>query len=835
MNKQIIFWLSLTTAIFYLPIANAQRVEWPLVLEHGGYLIYGTDEMGNRIPDFSYAGYKYGTVPLPTNDNLPSSKIRKVSPTPCTKESSPNPRLVCPDAQNIQAALNDTSIKVVELQSGRFQIDQTLIINRPVVLRGQGKGGDKRRDTILTSRIPGPDTSVITIDDSRNTGGWRMLEPQIYSSSNGPTTSVVKPIRVGDLVLHVADTSDLPVNAEIAIVQECNAPFLRAIGGDFIKHKTTDNWKCGKGKDVIFYRTIKAVNNNRITLDAPVYTNMALRFGGFNARVGIWKAEDAKKTDNVLIDNVGIESLRIDIQLPIDSPDFDVSRTDFDACHDYEKLHEIGNDDLKALCQNTNHARNAIEMTDVIDSWIRDVHTQHFSHAGISIKHSMRVTVRDSVANYMVGRYRSGGQGYNFTVGGYAQLILFKKNSAEWGRHNYVVNGGFNSSGIVFTNNKSKAANAASESHKEWIQGLLFDRHIEQAPSWPPNSKVILGLYNRGSNPFGPHRHSHGWAATHSVIWNASMPAKNEKYVVRVQSLPDSRSNSLDPHNYLIGARNAEVSTTIDTETTVDGDFPGAPGWVFSDRGFTTPTSLYEAQLRRRTNTTGAPQTIALTVELPIEKEEFTYVKAQIDKAVSLGTIKLDGKSYERGIGAHSRSKIRYHLNRQYTTFLTDVGLDDQRDGKDQNGNPICGSVTFSVFVDGKLRAQTPTMVNTSKTVRLVVDVSNANYLELVVGDGDGKSCGDHGDWANPRLIRAENDGCGNPRCEVTTANDSALIRWFGTCDAKDIYLRRYRGGSTIGHTVRNADQYTWNDHQQNDFYDASWYLSGQKKTAVCE
>src|ERR1700748_912203 len=37
----------------------------PPVAAKGGHLLYTPDEKGDRIPDFSYAGYKNGDIPLP--------------------------------------------------------------------------------------------------------------------------------------------------------------------------------------------------------------------------------------------------------------------------------------------------------------------------------------------------------------------------------------------------------------------------------------------------------------------------------------------------------------------------------------------------------------------------------------------------------------------------------------------------------------------------------------------------------------------------------------------------------------------------------------------------
>src|SRR5579883_941783 len=37
----------------------------PPVAARGGHMVYTPDQRGDRIPDFSYAGYKNGDIPLP--------------------------------------------------------------------------------------------------------------------------------------------------------------------------------------------------------------------------------------------------------------------------------------------------------------------------------------------------------------------------------------------------------------------------------------------------------------------------------------------------------------------------------------------------------------------------------------------------------------------------------------------------------------------------------------------------------------------------------------------------------------------------------------------------
>jgi hypothetical protein len=106
--------------------------------------------------------------------------------------------------------------------------------------------------------------------------------------------------------------------------------------------------------------------------------------------------------------------------------------------------------------------------------------------------------------------------------------------------------------------------------------------------------------------------------------------------------------------------------------------------------------------------------------------------------------LSLDGKSYGRGLGVHSDSKLVYDLGGQYLTFITDLGIDDEVGNK--------GGVVFKIYTDGTLVYNSGKMTGASKTQTAMVDVGGVKELWLVVDNaGDGYD-NDHADWANARL-----------------------------------------------------------------------------------
>lgn len=108
--------------------------------------------------------------------------------------------------------------------------------------------------------------------------------------------------------------------------------------------------------------------------------------------------------------------------------------------------------------------------------------------------------------------------------------------------------------------------------------------------------------------------------------------------------------------------------------------------------------------------------------------------------------IKLDGVAYAKGLGVHAGSEITVALNGQYTTFLADVGVDDEV--------ADLGSIVFQVLADNAVVFDSGTMTGATPKKPVSVSVAGKQQLKLVVTDaGDGIGS-DHGDWAGARLVK---------------------------------------------------------------------------------
>jgi hypothetical protein len=471
----------------------------------GDKLQYPADDEQNRIVDFSYAGYRYGEEPLPEAED-----VEQVSPVDGD------------DTQSIQSAIDRVAALpldergmrgAVKLAAGTYQVSGVIRVNADgVVLRGSGNGADESEDTILqiSGNTPSARTGVVL-----GTGDG---SPWDRGTGVPITTEFVQ---VGSKSFEVEDVSAFVVGDEVVVRHPSSQAWLDAIdGGDT---GSDPAWTAGS-KDLIWVRRVVSISGSELTLDAPIFNHL-----------------DSALTTSVVhpISNkntrsrVGLEDLRVDIQT-------------------------AGGEDEA-------HAADAVGVVGAEDSWVRNVVTLHFTHAGIFTSGALRITVRDSVAIEPVG-VRTGGRFYNFDAEGQSQLVLFTECEARDGRHNMISNGTQTTSGIVFHRIHSEGAGSDSEGHRQWSQALLFDNvHGDSAGD--------VQLITRGDWGTG-----HGWASAHSVIWSNTG-------VSRAQKPPTAQ-------NYAF--------SSVGTFST-NNPFPGPTGeYEVKSDGDLFPESLYEAQLCER-------------------------------------------------------------------------------------------------------------------------------------------------------------------------------------------------------------------------------------------
>lgn len=423
-------------------------------------LQYKTDAEGNRIPDFSYVGYRYGATP-PGADKVPAKKT--LSPSGGD------------DTAKIQAAIDAVGAMpknqlgfrgAVVLQAGTYTTSSPVHLPHDgVVLRGAGP------TTIIKSTRSGKDKAVFILG-VKNAGDsdWKS---EVANSRSAITSGDVP---IGSRSFKVSDPGKFKVGDLVVVEHKPKAAWFAAIGDGGTA--SDPGWS---GLDPFIARHIRTVTaiqsaGKTITVDAPFYMRMRQE----HAHLAMFKYNPAS-TPNKVHQKIGIEDMKIDIQT------------------------SGGADE--------SHTESAVRFHGVIDGWARKVSAYHFSESGFYVTRSTRISVLSCVADEPVSPIE-GGKRYNFNSSDGAQQILFKDSIAGWGRHGFVSNGRMSASGLVVVGGTLRNNYTGSEGHRHWTTGMLFDASKVESLATSADAHGFCA-YNRGS--WGT---SHGWGSANSVLWN---------------------------------------------------------------------------------------------------------------------------------------------------------------------------------------------------------------------------------------------------------------------------------------------------------------------------
>lgn len=400
-------------------------------------LTYVADAGGNRIPDFSYAGYHRGEAPIP---DVPAA----IELAPIDGDNTKQIQDAI-DAVGLMPIGPDGLRGTVVLAAGTYDIAGTVELRHSgVVLRGAGDGEDAANNTILRATGDTPHQRVVVVVGSGDDNRW---EPELP----GTRTDIVSDlVQIGERQLEVADSGAFAVDDHVVIVHPCTDEWLAAVdhGG------TADDgpWTAGS-QPIVFKRQILAIDGPKLTIDAPVFNHLDRSLA--QSYIYALDRED-------IVTEVGVEDLRVDIVT-------------------------TGGED-------EDHAWTAIAMRGVEDGWVRRFTALHFGFAAVTVQTGTQLTIADSRGIDPVGII-TGGRMYNFDASG-GQQVLFTGCHASGGRHHYVSNGTTWTSGVVFHRSTSTGTHAPSEGHRRWSMGMLYDNIVESAPN--KEGMVVLGLYNRG-------------------------------------------------------------------------------------------------------------------------------------------------------------------------------------------------------------------------------------------------------------------------------------------------------------------------------------------------
>src|SRR5688500_13323456 len=233
--------------------------EWVFV-GSDGKLAYKTTAKGDRIMDFSHAGYMGGGVALP---DVPV----KATVKPTGGED---------DTAAIQAGIDQVAKRppdqngfrgAVLLAPGAFTCKDTLTLaTSGVVLRGSGSG-----DGGTTIKMVGLRHGAITIGSQRG----RQVDPGNEPRENSPATAPASAktsitdayVPAGTNAFTVANASGFAVGDRIAITRPTTKAWLHLLGMDTLKRDGKPQTFIGTNRAGVTERTITAIAGNRIMVD----------------------------------------------------------------------------------------------------------------------------------------------------------------------------------------------------------------------------------------------------------------------------------------------------------------------------------------------------------------------------------------------------------------------------------------------------------------------------------------------------------------------------------------------------------------------------------------
>jgi hypothetical protein len=384
---------------------------WVSVGANGRLVYKALTPQGDRIMDFSHAGYRGGGVALPA---VPVAQTLK-------------PSGGADDAPAIQAAIATVSAKplvngfrgAIVLEPGTFNVGATLTITSSgVVLRGSGSGTG---GTEL--KLTGAAHDLISI---KGTGSWTVAAETTFSDPYVPA---------GATSFNVADASAFKPGDAVLIRRPVTAAWITFMGMDqLVRNGAPQTWMTTSTR-LPADRIVTAVAGNRVTVDAPLadsYDGQYLNPPGTT----IGKYAFAGR-----LSEVGLEGVRITAPVvtgPISQP-----------------LSGIG------------------QVTAVADGWISDVVAVETENSLLIDQSVKRFTVQD--LSVLRSTIADGSAGYPLEVQFNGSQILIQRTTVKGDNLYTYCTGARATGPNVILNSKATGAHTRLEPHARWSTGLLAD------------------------------------------------------------------------------------------------------------------------------------------------------------------------------------------------------------------------------------------------------------------------------------------------------------------------------------------------------------------------
>jgi hypothetical protein len=487
-----------------------------------------TDSEGRFLHDFSYAGYRAGEEPLPAVVGTSFDVTRYGA----------DPTGVLDSTDAIQAAIDDAEDAgaagqaVVDFPAGTFRVEGTLTVRASnVVVRGAGVGVTYVYFTQTTGLDYG---AHLTFRGSVTQGADHPLATDGVARSHEVT---------------LVDASGIQVGDQVALGFTITDAFVEA-------HGMTDVWVEFNGEwRTFFRRTVTAVDATTgvVTLDVPLRYPLLLRDGA------------SLRVETGYVTEVGLEGM------------------------------SLSNAGEWAEAWTTNQV-HLVSFIDVRDAWARDLATWespepsdgrgvHLVSSGVEVEDSRRVTLSNITMEYAAHR-GGGGNGYLFEISR-SNEVLTVDAVARGGRHNFIQNWDFSTSGCVWLRTTSEEGRSllgdwdpvGYPSYSEFHHSLAMANLIDDSVATDGWQGV-----NRQDESSGA-----GHSATENVWWNL----RGGGYLRSLQY----------GHGYIVGTDAMDIHVDPDELAWNDpGEGTEPVDWTegVDEAATLEPQSLYEDQLLRR-------------------------------------------------------------------------------------------------------------------------------------------------------------------------------------------------------------------------------------------
>lgn len=391
-------------------------------------LSYEADSNGNRIPDYSTAGYMGGGVAIPN-----VAVVESISP------------IAGDNTTHIQNAINRVAARPLNvngfrgallLRAGTYQISGTLRISADgVVVRGAGA---HKSGTIIIHRGTAqvPSFSVVGAPPVFSARLASITQPVVPSGSRSFTVDSVTSLKPNEE--YIIQTSTTPVG--IDAMQLANG-WLNATKTSLLLDTTAR-----------LERKITSINTSTRVVQIEGSTANLLNIGAKEHTAEILRVTTERRRQRIGIEDLILYST------------YDKTKRD---------TANPGNYPI-----DTDHAWEGISLRDVKNCWVRRVLGFHYGLSLVTVgsKDSQSVTIEDTALIDSVARdtlhFHAGFQKYQYNMNG--SRILVQRSYGRYGRHPFIVNGAA-ATNVVFLDNAWDKGHIASEPHQQLSQAVLFD------------------------------------------------------------------------------------------------------------------------------------------------------------------------------------------------------------------------------------------------------------------------------------------------------------------------------------------------------------------------